>query len=166
MHVSSAGKSLVEGHSCFLSVTSLVSMSLVSHVFIVPRFDVSRFAWFSVVVFMVVCMFSYGETWFCVLIRIVLFQRHSLSIVPFFVHPSVCGHFSWKDSCRERHTHHARRRKKHCQRRGMRRPVKHCRERQWSHLSAFDEQARREILQPFGHIQTDAHADAQIIACT
>ena len=45
----------------FLSMSFRVSMSLVSHVFIVPRFDVSRFAWFSVVVFMVVGMCSYGE---------------------------------------------------------------------------------------------------------
>ena len=30
-------------------------------VHIVPNFDVSRFAWFSVVVFMVVGMCSYGE---------------------------------------------------------------------------------------------------------
>ena len=34
-----------------------------------------------------------------------------LCVVPFVVHPSVCGHLTWKDSWRERHTHQARRRK-------------------------------------------------------
>ena len=43
------------------------------------------------------------------LILIFLFQRHGLCVVPFVVHPSVCGHFSWKDSWCERHTHHVRR---------------------------------------------------------
>ena len=33
---------------------------------------------------------------------------------------------------------------KHCQRRGVRRLVKRCSERQWSHLSACDEQVGRE----------------------
>ena len=50
---------------------------------------------------------------------------------------------------------------KHCQRRAVGRAVVRCSERQWSHLSAYDEQARRENVQGLGQIQTDAHADAQ-----
>ena len=33
-------------------------------------------------------------------------------------------------------------------------------------ISAYDEQARGENVQPFGQFQTDVHADAQNVACT
>ena len=55
---------------------------------------------------------------------------------------------------------------KHCQRRGVGRAVVRCSERQWSHLSASDEQVGRENVQALGQIQTDAYADAQNITCT
>ena len=55
---------------------------------------------------------------------------------------------------------------KHCQRHGVGRAVVRCSERQLSHLSAYDEQADRQDVQPFGQLQTDVHADAQNGACT
>ena len=73
-------------------------------VLFVPRFDVSCFTCFSVVAFIFVGMCSYDETCVdycrCGLILIILFQRHGLCDGPFFVQPFVCGHFSWKDSCK------------------------------------------------------------------
>ena len=43
------------------------------------------------------------------LILIFLFQRHGLCVVAFVALLSVWSHFAWKDSWRERHTHHVRR---------------------------------------------------------
>ena len=156
MHVSSAGTSLVEGHSC-LSISLRGSMSFFSHVFCSCR-----------VFFVVIC--SYDETCVdsggCRLILIILFQRQGVSVVLFVVHHLVWGHVTWRDSWRERHIQHARRRKKRCQRRGVGMAAVRCSERRWSHLSAYDEQIGRANLQPFGQFQTDVHADAQNVVCT
>ena len=81
------------------------------------------------------------------------------------MHPSVSGYSSWKDSWRERHTHHARRGK------GIASDAA-CAGRSnvaasaSGRLSAYDEQACRENVQPLGQFQTDVHADAQNVACT
>ena len=74
-------------------------------VHIVPRFDVSRFTcvflWWRLVSLACVHMTRHCvDSLWCGLIVIILFQRHGLCDGPFFVHPSVCGHFSWKDSCK------------------------------------------------------------------
>ena len=141
----------------------IVPMSLVSHVFIVPRFDVSHFVWFSVVVFMVVGMCSYGE------VRVD--SDRSFSLTWSFRCSVFCTSVCLWSFLMERQLSRAahppcKTQKKNCQRRGVRRPVKRCRERQWSHLSAYEEQARRENVQPVGQPQTDADADAQNVACT
>ena len=49
---------------------------------------------------------------------------------------------------------------KHCQRRGVGRAVVRCSERQWSQLSASDEQVGRENVQALGQIHTDVYEDA------
>ena len=100
------------------------------------------------------------------LIVIVLFQRHGLCVVPFVVHASVCGHFSRKDRWCERHTHHARRRKKHGQRRGVRRPVKRCSERfRVAALSVSWTNPSRKCADT-RELSKDTRADAQNVACT
>ena len=95
----------------------------------------------------------------CGLFVTVLFQRRGLRVVPFVVHPSVCCHFTWNDSWRERLAQRAR----HSKRRGVGRAVIHYSERWCSHLSAYDEQARRENVQPLGQLQTYTCADTQNI---
>ena len=99
MHVSSAGTSSVEGHSCLSMPFRIVCLS-------------------CRMCFLWSCSWSWAcdhMTRHCVdsggsgLILIFLFQRHGLCVVPFVTLPSVCSHFTWKDSWCERHTHHVRR---------------------------------------------------------
>ena len=86
------------------------------------------------------------------LILIFLFQRHVLCVVPFVTLPSVCSHFTWKDSWCERHTNHVRRGKSIAIDAALQSRSHVAVSAVASQLSAYHGQASRETVQAFGQV--------------
>ena len=96
---------------------------------------------FSVVAFIVVGMCSYDET-LCGFLWVRVDSDHSFPATWSLRWSVFCSSVCLWSFLMERQLQDAE--QKHCQRRFVGRPVRRCSDRQWSHLSAYDEQARRE----------------------
>ena len=156
MHVSSAGTSSVEGQSCLSMPFRIVCLSF--HM----CFPWSCLCSWACVHMTRHCVDSGGS----VLILIFLFQRHGLCVVPFVTLPSVCSHFTWKDSWCERHTHHERRGKNIANDAALAGRSHVAVSAVASQLSAYHGQALRETAQAFGQVQKNALATAPNVVCT